>query len=75
MNIKMKANRNAPPEAADRCDPLNPFCAAHPQLSDQRVSHAVAADSDERKFRSVGDGGLIRAHVRAEHVIVTKKKK
>lgn len=75
MNSKMKANRSsATPDAADKHDPTNPFCATHPQLSEHRVS-AKTSDSGDVRFSRRAEIGGPRAHVRAEHVVVTKKRK
>lgn len=75
MNSKMKANRSSVvPEAADKCDPTNPFCATHPRLSDLGVSRKSSEPEDGRFSRRAEIEGL-RGHVRAEHVTVSKKRK
>jgi hypothetical protein len=69
-----KMKRSAAVRKAEEHDRANPFCAAHPELS----SHIPAVQSDPedvpKTFRRDENVG-IRAHVRADHVMVTKKRK
>lgn len=68
-----KAKRSVANRAAEH-ERNNSFCAAHPDLSSRRPS-AVQSEPDvvEKTYRRAEQEG-VRAHVRASHVMVTKKK-
>lgn len=55
----------------------NPFCAAHPEMSEHAPSRVQCEPEDaanQRRFHRIADAGQ-RVHVRANHVFVGKKRK
>ncbi len=76
MTSETKMNRSsaARQKAADKHDRSNPFCAAHPDLSVHR-SAAIEPDVDDNRVFRQREDAEPHAHVRAEHVTVTKKRK
>lgn len=61
---------------AEEHDRTNPFCAAHPEVSAHKPSAVKSTPdyADHGILRKTSAGGL-RGHVRAEHVVVARKKK
>jgi len=59
---------------AEEHDASNPFCAANPDLSEHSPSRQFETEEATPSFRATNVGGF-RAHVRADHVAVTKKRK
>jgi len=75
---KMKrssSERGTASRRAEEHDASNPFCAANPDLSEHSPSrNQLDPEEATPSFRRTNVGGL-RAHVRADHVAVTKKRK
>jgi hypothetical protein len=73
MNNGTKMKRGNAVRKPEAHEPSSPFCAAHPDLSSHRSS-PLSGEETSVSFRSRSIDGTLRAHVRADHVMVTKKK-
>ncbi len=75
MDTGIKMKRSNAVRKSEEHERANPFCAAHPEVSSPSPSTVqYHPDDAQGTFRKTASTGL-RAHVRADHVVVARKKK